>query len=202
MTARRLQLGAFDQPCAGWLNTDVTPHLMLARLPGAPWLARRLGRIDEHRHRQYRAGTFRALRRLDVSRRFPFPDGSFEAVYCSHLLEHLYPEVAARCTREVHRVLAPAGVFRVAVPDLDAMVARYDAANPDEFVAGFLQAASAADERSAARHRWHYNEQSLARLLRAAGFSEPSRCAYRQGRLPDVERIETREWSLFLEAVK
>lgn len=198
----RLQLGAFDQACEGWVNTDVTPHLLLARVPGLAWLAHRLGAIDQRRYAQHREGVFRKLRWLDAARPFRFADDTFEAIYCSHLLEHLYPAAAALCVRECHRVLVPGGVLRVAVPDLDAVVASYDPGDPDSFLEGLLQARGERGERSSARHRWHYNEGSLRALLAGAGFENPVRCEFRQGLAPDLERIETRRWSLFMEAVK
>jgi predicted SAM-dependent methyltransferase len=37
----------------------------------------------------------------------PVPDGSCEAVYCSHLIEHLSNEEASELIREVWRVLQP-----------------------------------------------------------------------------------------------
>ncbi len=199
--SRKLQLGAFDQACEGWVNTDVTPHLLVARAPGLARLLLLLGVIDERRLEAYRQGRFRALRWLDVSRGFRFPDHSFEAVYCSHLLEHLHADVAERCLREVHRVLMPGGVVRVVVPDLDAIVAAYDASDPDRFLWGIYQGRGVRDKRSA-RHWWHYNAVSLQALLVRVGFIDVVRCEFRQGRCPDLERIETREWSLFMEATK
>jgi SAM-dependent methyltransferase len=201
LLSRKLQLGAFDQVCEGWVNTDVTPHLLVARVPGLARLLQLVGLIDAQRLEQHRQGRFRTLRWLDVCRRFRFPNDSFEAVYCSHLLEHLHADDAERCLREVQRVLVPGGVVRVAVPDLDAIVAAYDPSDPDRFLWGIYQERGAHDKRSA-RHRWHYNDASLRALLRRAGFTDVARCEFRQGRCPDLERIETREWSLFVEATK
>lgn len=198
---RRLQLGAFDQVQEGWLNTDVTPHLVVARVPGLAWLLHRVGVIGPERYAAHRSGTFRSLRYLDVARRFPFDEDAFEAVYASHLLEHLDPDVARRCLHEVHRVLRPGGILRIAVPDLDQVVAQYDPTDPDEFLAGLYDAHSGRRSR-ASLHRWMYNARSLDELLRRVGFREIERCEYRQGRCPDVERIETRRWSLFIEGVK
>jgi len=198
---RKLHLGAFDQVHAGWVNTDITPHLLVARVPALPWLLHRAGVIDASRYRAHRAGVFRSMRYLDVSRRFRFPDASFECVFASHVLEHLHPDVAERCLREVHRVLVPGGIARVAVPDLDLMVAEYDSEDPDRFLWGIYQGRGERAKR-AVRHWWHYNARSLEALLRRVGFSDVDRREYRQGRCPDVERIDNRPGSLFMEAVK
>lgn len=203
MTAlsRRLHLGAFDQVQAGWVNTDITPHLFVARVPGLPRLLHRLGLIAPERYAAYRTGQFRALRYLDVTRRFRFPDSCFEAVYASHLLEHLDADVAEQMLREVHRVLRRGGIVRLAVPDLDAVVAHYDPADPESFLSGIYEAHSARRSGSS-RHRWQYNARSLEALLRRVGFDQIERREYRQGRCPDVEAIETRRWSLFMEGAK
>jgi SAM-dependent methyltransferase len=198
---RKLHLAAFDQVHEGWVNTDVTPHLLLARAPGLPWLADRFGLLGPERVASYRSGAFRSLRYLDVSRPFRFPDASFECVFASHLLEHLHPDVAERCLSEVRRVLEPGGILRLAVPDLDQMVAAYDPADPDRFVWGIYQGRGRRSKRTA-RHWWHYNAGSLSRLLSQSGFREPQLCEYRIGRCPDVERIDNRPGSLFMEAVK
>jgi len=56
---------------------------------------------------------------LDLSR---FEDGCFAEVYASHVLEHFdYQDELPRALAEWHRVLAPGGVLRVSVPDLDIL---------------------------------------------------------------------------------
>jgi SAM-dependent methyltransferase len=198
---RRLQLGAFDQAPDGWVNTDITPHLFIARVPGLAWVLHRVGVIGPERYGAHRDGVFRSIRYLDVSRRFRFADDTFECVYASHMLEHLDRDVAERCLGEVHRVLRPGGTLRLAVPDLDGVIANYDPIDPDAFLDGLFEGHS--DRRSSAsRHRWQYNAVSLRALLERVGFREIERCSYREGRCPDLEVIETRPWSLFMEGVK
>ncbi len=199
--ARKLHLGAFDQAAPGWLNTDVTPHLLVARVPGLAFVLHRLGVIGAQRWAAYSSGAFRSLRYLDVSRRLRFADATFDCVYASHLLEHLHPDVAEHSLREAHRVLRPGGILRLAVPDLDQMVAAYDPADPDRFLWGIYQGRGRRAKRSA-RHWWHYNETSLGALLGRIGFRDARRCEFREGRCPDLEQIETRRWSLFMEAIK
>lgn len=198
---RKLHLGAFDQAVEGWLNTDVTPHMLLARLGPAPWMLHRVAVIGDHRYAAYRSGAFRSLRYLDVSRRFRFDTDTFDCVYASHLLEHLHPDVAENCLRESHRVMRPGAVLRLAVPDLDQMVTDYDPSDPEQFLWGIYQGRGRR-AKPTARHWWHYNATSLGALLSDIGFREVTRCEFREGRCPGLEQIEQRRWSLFMEALR
>lgn len=45
--------------------------------------------------------------------------GPFDAVYCSHALEHLYPHDVPVALAEFHRVLRPGGRAVILVPDLE-----------------------------------------------------------------------------------
>ena len=77
------------------------------------------------------------VRVCDVRLGLPYATGSVEVAVASHVLEHLHPfwELPG-VLREVHRVLMPGGVFRVAVPDLAKLVDAY--AMPDSQVAAAL----------------------------------------------------------------
>jgi predicted SAM-dependent methyltransferase len=55
----------------------------------------------------------------------PFPDGSFAAVYSSHVLEHFLREDGKRLVRECFRVARSGGVVRIAVPDLEQICRLY-----------------------------------------------------------------------------
>jgi SAM-dependent methyltransferase len=197
--SRRLHLGCFDQPRDGWLNTDITSHVWISRIPFLPELLHALGRMDSRRLAQHRAGVFRRVERLDVTRRFPFADRAFEAIYSSHVLEHMPPDAAAHCLREVYRVLEPGGVARIAVPDLDLRIRGYDPEHADEWFERLLETRNT---RSKNRHHWMYNEGSLGRLFRNAGFEQIHRCEHREGRCPEVEAMDRRPGSLILEGVK
>jgi len=49
--------------------------------------------------------------------------GSFDAIYCSHALEHLAPHDAAKALSEFRRVLKPGGFAVILVPDLEGVEA-------------------------------------------------------------------------------
>jgi SAM-dependent methyltransferase len=75
----------------------------------------------------------------DLRRRFPFPDASFDAVYGSHVLEHLKPSAAERLLHDCRRILRPGGIVRLAVPDLET-IARLYLQNLEGALAGDLRA--------------------------------------------------------------
>lgn len=195
----RLHVGCFDQPVDGWHNTDGTPHLRLARVPGAARMAERLGLLSPLRARQRREGVFRRVHHLDVTRPLPFASGSVDAIFSSHVLEHLDREVTERFLAEAHRVLRPGGVIRTVLPDLDQLVAAYQPEEADDFVERFLEASQSGKN----RHRWMYNEASFSALLHDVGFDDVRRCPYRQGACPDLELLDNRpDTSLFIEATR
>ena len=169
--ARRLQLGSFNNAPAGWVNTDVTPHIAVARIPGAARALRAVGRISDARYGDHRTGVFRRIYYLDVSRPFPYEEAAFDYVFTSHMLEHLHPDDGTACMAEVHRVLRPGGLVRVGIPDLDLHVERYDPRDPDALLSSLYSYQSGSREPS---HRWWYNEHSLAALFEGRGSSSGS----------------------------
>jgi predicted SAM-dependent methyltransferase len=116
------------------------------------------------------AGTslvFRKVHYLDVTKRFPFADNSFEAVFCSHMLEHIDHHSVPHLFGEVLRVLQPSGIFRVVVPDLELAIKSYRPNAP----AACLSMIFENNHRSSKNtHKWMYTEESLAQVFREAGF--------------------------------
>lgn len=55
----------------------------------------------------------------------PHPDNQFKVVYHSHVLEHFEKNDATAFIKECHRVLAPGGILRVVVPDLEQIAKQY-----------------------------------------------------------------------------
>jgi len=55
----------------------------------------------------------------------PCDSSSLDAVYHSHVLEHLKTEQAKSLLQECYRVLKPGGVLRIVVPDLERIAALY-----------------------------------------------------------------------------
>jgi SAM-dependent methyltransferase len=197
---RRLHLGCFDRAIDGWINTDVTPHLYMARIPFLVAAMRKMGLMDEERYRQHQEGLFRKLRYVNVTKPFPFASDEFDCVYSSHMLEHIPKQFVPGVLKEIYRVLKPGGVVRTVVPDLDHFITHYDVTNPDQFVAAVFQTEARGAKN---RHWWMYNGHSLPRLLSENGFRDPTICPFQQGKCPDIEKLDDREdHSLYVEAFK
>jgi SAM-dependent methyltransferase len=80
--------------------------------------------------------------RHDVRRGLPFAAGTFDAVYASHVLEHLNPADGEALVVEARRVLKRGGVLRLAVPDLERTARAY------------LERLDAAADADDPRYRW------------------------------------------------
>ena len=195
----KVHLGCFDQQIPGWINTDITPHIFVSRIPALPFLLHKAGLLSHERYQQHKNDVFRNVFYLNATAKFPFEKCTVDYVFCSHFLEHLYPVGAQFCIAEVFRILKQGGIFRVAVPDLDAIIMKYNPTKSDEFCQGFFEAKQKRDKN---QHHWHYNEIALSRILREAGFRKVYRCEFQQGNCVDVEIIDNRSESLFMEAEK
>lgn len=55
----------------------------------------------------------------------PFRENAVDAIYHSHVLEHLRPEQGTKLLQECFRALRPGGVLRIVVPDLEQIAQLY-----------------------------------------------------------------------------
>lgn len=65
------------------------------------------------------------VKRWDLRRGLPFREGEVDAVYSSHVLEHLNCEEAKRFIHDSWRILKPGGILRIVVPDLEQITRAY-----------------------------------------------------------------------------
>src|SRR5262249_11512723 len=99
----------------GWLNFDASPRLRIERIPGLRFAV------------QCTVGLlFPAnVRSGDIVAGLPVADGTARGVYCSHVLEHLRRDELPIALRNTFHMLAPGGLFRLVVPDLQWRALRY-----------------------------------------------------------------------------
>lgn len=147
---------------------------------------------------------------VDARLPLPFSNGALTRIYSEHLVEHLSPRAAASFFRQSLRVLAPGGVLRVAMPDLDDLVDGYQndwrrfewVHRPGhEFVDSRARMLNTAFR--AWGHRYLYNREDLERRLRESGFTVVVFCRRGESEHPELRSLETRaDSTLVAEAVK
>jgi predicted SAM-dependent methyltransferase len=146
---------------------------------------------------------------LDLGRALPFPDESFDGVFCEHVLEHFSVEDGERLAREICRVLRPGGCLRVVVPDAELLLRMY-CETPRELPARRGEGNQTPMEvintyfRQRYEHQFLYDWATLRQVLSRAGFSGISRSAFGQS-LRQAIALDDRkyEWeSLYVEALR
>lgn len=192
----KLHVGCGGHPVRGWVNLDLHP---------APFC-------------------------WNVHWGLPFADGAATHVFVSHLLEHLFfPREVLPFLAEVRRVLAPGGRLRLVVPDVAQLIDAYRSGDRDFFarraahwpgargdgplLPQFLSYAGAGAEPAFLfeAHKFGYDFETLAHLLRESGFEAVVRSGYMASEDP-ILRIDDQSavaqaahggghYSLFVEAV-
>jgi predicted SAM-dependent methyltransferase len=148
---------------------------------------------------------------FDLSRPLPFPDESFDGVFCEHVLEHFSRESGEMLAQEICRVLRKGGCLRIAVPDAQLVLRRYFDA-PADLVA---RRGNAGNEepmeivnmyfRQRYEHQFLYDWTTLETTLSRAGFGQILRVSFGEGRLCPRLTLDDQkyEWeSLYAEASK
>lgn len=208
----KLHIGCGATVVDGWENLDRSPTIVLSRIPG---LRSALAAAHLLTPAQARAVFPRGIVRADVRRGLAYPDGSASFAYSSHMIEHMARWQGLAFVRECFRVLRPGGRLRLATPDLaewvenyrqgkawtfgtpaDAMMSSFGhfVERPGSGVRGLAQRLF-----TGAAHQWLYDTESLSHLLREAGFVDVERRAFRDSVFPDIELLEDRDGSLFVE---
>jgi predicted SAM-dependent methyltransferase len=146
---------------------------------------------------------------LDLSRSLPFSDGSFDGVFCEHVLEHFTQEDGENICREIHRILRPGAAFRVVVPDAETIMRWYFEA-PHSLPArrGTELAIDSINSyfRQRYEHQFLYDWKCLCAMLERAGFlGSVTRRRFRFGacaELASLDDIKYEPESLYAEAIK
>lgn len=196
----KLHIGAFNQGIDGWHNTDVTPHRWIAHIPLLPFILHKLGKMTNERYAEHKEKVFHHLRYLDVTKPLPFPAESTDAIFSSHVMEHLFMDEVEKLIPEFYRILKNKGVCRVVVPDLEKTIAKYDVNDPRVFLSEIFEIS----KRGAVKNSHHcgFTGKFLIKLFSEAGFPKCSVLVYRQGDCPNIDKLDNRPDSIFFEAVK
>lgn len=165
-----------------WSNYDGSPRLWLECTPIFSQI------IGLWQGRLFPAN----VRYGDIVRGLPLEPSSADAVYASHVLEHLSRHDVESALTNTCKLLRSGGIFRLVVPDIEWRAVRYlrdrvESIGPaaDTFIdscnigvkhmpKGFLGRLRATYGHTG--HRWMYDCHSMSTLLIQAGFVDVRRC--------------------------
>jgi SAM-dependent methyltransferase len=176
MSQQYVQFGCGMCAPSGWKNYDAGPAFWLqSRLPFMkPMLVRR-GFPDYPQNILYG----------DVIKGLPVARGSADAVYCSHVLEHLTLDEFRTTIRNVLSYLRPGGTFRFVLPDLEQLIQNYAHDSSSEACSTFMRESYLGEQSMArgvrsmpvalfgrSKHYWMWDYKGMAKELAAAGFTD------------------------------
>jgi SAM-dependent methyltransferase len=196
----KVNLGSGMFVARGWINLDASLKTLLSGWPAFalralyPLLVNSDLKCDEF------VTLLRNERFIHHNLKFglPFSDASVDFLYISHTLHHLYRTEAAKLLGEAIRTLKPGGTVRIVVPDLEYIMSLYQQGKRERALSYFFY--ESPRSQLFTRH-YQYDFVLLRGLLESAGFREVRRCAYQQGRTPDLVCLDRMpEESLFVEA--
>src|SRR5581483_215462 len=146
----------------------------------------------------------------DLRDGLPLPDDSLDYIASHHALQEIPYLELVPALRELRRVLAPGGVLRLGLPDLDRAIAAFVANDPAYFNVKDDETPSVSGK-FIVQMTWYgasrvmFNFEFAREMLQRAGFGEVRRCAFRQtaSDFPEIASLDNREReTLFVEAVK
>lgn len=110
---------------------------------------------------------------LDLRNGLPFRSKSVSCVYCSHTIEHFYPNDAIKLLKEIRRVLKPGHCARIAVPSfehaMEVMIQKRRSEWPQHFESGPSQAVNYLF--CDGQHKYGYTSEIMTKFASIAGFT-------------------------------
>jgi SAM-dependent methyltransferase len=182
----------------GWHNYDVSPRLKAERTPVLGWVLRQMGNA------MFPPG----VKFGDIVAGLPHPEMSVDAIYCSHVLEHLDRESVPIALANTFRLLKPGGTFRLVVPDLTWRIDQFTKMQKSDpklaadtllknchlgrqyAVRGTIERVKLALGNSA--HLWMYDEALISQLIVDVGFIHVRRCNFGDAQDAFWEQVEDR----------
>lgn len=187
-----IQYGSGFSAPASWRNFDASPTLWFERLP-------LVGRVYTRNARRFPSN----VEFGDIVRGLPVAPATARAVYASHVIEHLALEDARAALRNTFGLLMPGGLFRIVVPDLEALARQYLSQPSATAAADFMRNSGLGRESrprslpGAARawlgnsaHLWMWDFKALETELHGVGFASVRRCQVGDSAEPRFADVE------------
>lgn len=207
----RINLGCGIVALEGWENYDKSPVQLLRKVPFLLSTLVRLKILTPSHIQTWPKN----VKRRDLTKPLPQKDGTVEAIYSSHMFEHVYLAEARALAKEAFRVMKPGGILRLALPDGELWARQLIESSGDKAAGehynerlgaypevrpkgrrfyAFMMGGSA--------HKWQPTRGLVKSMLEDAGFTDFKELDYQQGELPQLDEIEARPESMFFEAVR
>jgi SAM-dependent methyltransferase len=187
----KLNLGSGLYVAPGWINLDGSAKTLFARLPqfALRW-AYPLATVKETHSRDEFVSLLRDHRFVYHNLKYgiPLPDSSVDFIFSSHMLHHLYRDDALKLLREAVRVLKPGGTMRIAVPDLELIMALYRDGKREQALEYFFY--SKAPRSNLSRRYYQYDFTLLKNLMDEAGLRNVRRFKFHEGKVPDLDQLD------------
>jgi len=163
-----------------WRNFDASPTLRFERVPI-------VGKLYSRNGKRFPAN----VEYGDIVKGLPLPDNYCQALYCSHVLEHLSLDELRVALKNSLKILKSGGVFRLVMPDLRQLAENY--INDDSVTAsikfikdsGLGRESRAKDLKSFiiqwlgnSQHLWLWDYNSIEKELKDIGFINIRRAKY------------------------
>jgi SAM-dependent methyltransferase len=172
--AKYVQYGCGLSAPSKWENFDSSPTLRIEKIP-------LIGYLYSRRNPLFPPN----VNYGDVVKGLPFPPFSCEAIYCSHVLEHLSLDDFRTALENTNLLLKPGGIFRFVLPDLEYCARKYINDTSSEAASTFIRETYLGREfrerglKSLAKsffcnslHLWMWDYKSIYPELESAGFIE------------------------------
>jgi len=180
-----------------WENFDTSPTLRIQKTPLLGSLVK--SRLNAVFPDNVKYG--------DIVKGLPVSNNSCDAVYCSHVLEHLSLQDFRVALANTYKILKPGGTFRCVVPDLEVIAKRYVAAidqkkeNASIDFCGNSSLMGVFERPKGfkgmltsyfgnAHHLWMWDHHSLTAELKKAGFKNIRKATFNDSKLEEFKLVE------------
>ena len=193
----------------GWINFDASPTLRLQKIP----LVGRLIKKVDFSPRILYGDILKELPNISVR--------SCDAIYCSHVLEHLSLQDLRLALQNTYKFLKPGGIFRCVLPDLECAINNYIASRDNgditaankfmyETMLGIQNRPKTIKDKliflyGNSHHLWMWDKHTMDLELQKVGFTSVRHCLYNDSvnkNFVDVEQISRFYDAIAFEAIK
>ncbi len=176
-----------------WRNFDASPTLRFERIPF-------LGMFYTRNQSRFPPN----VEYGDIVAGLPVPDNSCQAVYCSHVLEHLALDDFRLALKNTYKILAHGGVFRFVLPDLEFLINSYLKDSTHQAAINFMRSTYLGSEKRTrgfrglislwlgnSQHLWMWDFKSLQVELENIGFINIRRAHFGDSPLAVFHGVES-----------